>query len=154
MKNLKIKYLLLGFGVLAAIYILRLRNAAKGLFFAVGAIRSFKISKGVISFVQNIDITNPYFTSIPVQSIQVIVYLNSIGIGTGYLLDNTSIKGKDITSMPMLVQVPLTNLLSNGIDLYNSFLGRKIALNFVGEISSLGFNFPFNETFKIDLSKF
>lgn len=154
LKNVKNKkYFLYGILALVGIYYYRLFNAAQKLAFNIGKIQKFSLKGGVVSWVQNIKVTNGDFVPIPIRSVSVQNYIGKNFIGTSILENPTMLLGRSTTDLPLQVTISFADFLKAGLGLASQIKTKNISITFRGEVNSVGVSIPLNETFSIDFTK-
>jgi LEA14-like dessication related protein len=145
------KYIIWAILAALALYFYRVFNAAQKLTFNVGSISKFSLKGGVVSWIQNIKVTNGDFVPIPIRSVSVQNYFGSSYIGTSILDSPTLIAGSSTTDLPLQVKISYADLIKAGLEIFS--IGKKVSISFKGEVNSIGVSIPLNETFLIDFSK-
>lgn len=149
------KILIWGFVLLLVWYYTKIANAAMNLGFSKGRMYGFKFSlkDGFVTWVQGINIINGDFVGIPIRSAGVMVSSGGHEIGYAILEQPFFIEPSTISELKLRVIIPLQNLPGLGFSLVNQIKAGKVNAAFTGSISSIGVNYPLNQTFNLDWNK-
>lgn len=150
----KAKSLIIGVIVLVLIYAYRVFEASKTLVFGAGKISKVSLKNGTLSWLQVVTITNGDFTPIPVRSVSISNYIGSVFVGSSILQTPFVISGSGVSLMPLLIQIPLTNLFATALSTYQQIKNGSMKMRFAGEISSIGVSIPLDQTFILNIPKF
>lgn len=133
-----------------AAYYARVILAAQRLYFAIGGLKNLRLSQGVISWVQLIKVTNGESVSIPITSANFENRINGSVIGKSILAGSQVIAARSISSLEILVTIPLIDLLALGAEIVNIARTGAVTIELTGGVRALGVNIPVNQKFSVD----
>jgi hypothetical protein len=140
--------ILLGFLVL---YMYRIYTASQKLQYTDGQFKDFEVKNGVVSWTQEILITNLDFVPIPINGVGLISSIDKQAIGTVILQNYTVLNPVATTPVNFRIEIPIRGL---GLPLLNAIKSGNIKMSLNGFVRVLFFNAPVNQVFNFKIPKF
>ncbi len=138
--------------LIIAIYLYNIYLAAKSLSFALGRIQNVKISFGTLSFILNLRVTNGEGVSIPITGLNVDNYFGKSILGKAILQESIFISGNSVSDVPLLVNIPLTDLLYLIPEIKSVVSTKTISFSLKGNVSVVGISVPVNQKYVLNLN--